>query len=120
KADLPRLIDRFVSFVPDEPPGYPHGPFSFANSILARLMGTGVLYEAQGRFVTKKGLKENLEDFRVFWHATEPSDVEATKRFVDRAIGRLKHDAQPDAPPNGGPAAPSGNSEVAKGPPSVS
>jgi hypothetical protein len=28
--------------------------------------------------------------------------------------------AQPNAPPNGGPAAPSGNSEVTEGPPSVS
>jgi hypothetical protein len=39
---------------------------------------------------------------------------------VERLLGRGRRNAEPSAPPNGGPTAPVGNSGVAEGPPSVS
>src|SRR5208337_2812460 len=55
-------------------------------------------------------------DIKLFW----PTDPKQLPKELEGVDWPPKENAEPDAPPNGGPAAPVGNSGCTGGPPSVS
>ncbi len=92
KRSLARLLHMAEAY--DHRPMHTEDPFFFVRSVLMTLMDADVLEERNGVLTPKASLQDNIQDFRAFWRATEPTDTNATSRFVDRAIGRLKNDAQ--------------------------
>lgn len=93
-----RRLDRMMeSRIAYDRPAHLDAPFFFTVPLISKLKEGGVLEEANGTLSLKGTFKEGLDDFRVFWRATEPSDAEATERFVARTIQRIKE--RPNQPP---------------------
>jgi hypothetical protein len=69
---------------------YNDDPFFFAGPVISRLKNAQVLGKTEKVFTLNKKFKEQLNDFLAFWRATEPSNTEATERFVTRTIQRIK------------------------------
>lgn len=66
-------------------------PFFFTLPTISKLKEAKVLSEENGTIRLDQGFKKELDDFQVFWRATEPSpDIRSADRFVARAIQEIK------------------------------
>jgi hypothetical protein len=103
-------------------PGHLFGPTEDAEAIghcyLAVTFGwSAYLYLASGA-VTVHFWEGDLVDFWSPHESLARTSLDLVRSFELRLTS--DHAAEPDAPPNGGPATPVGNSGATEGPPSVS
>jgi hypothetical protein len=86
-----------------------------ADMVVSELRSTGISAFIPDEFLSQAVLW-NLNTYGYVRVQVAPKDYESAKAFLLAS----PQDAEPDAPPNGGPAAPLGSSDTSEGPPSVS
>jgi len=81
-------------------------------------VGDGPREQSQYRFTV--ALPQRMLQRRTPGFVIERLSLEEANQVLQIELTKLKPSAEPGTAPNGGPAAPVGNSEAAEGPPSVS